>query len=322
LNGQAGTSSGQPTNGQTPSNLSGQPSGTLTDEQILQLQQSFDDEFGRSVESILADPATRQRFNQLQMQFRGFGAFNSPQVQEQLNLTPVQQQQLRQLGQNWRQSLARLNRLFATDPATAVERFNQMQQQFDSQLATVLSSQQLQSWRTLVGEPFAFEPTAFLGTGTAQARTSARLDPQGDRVRTQLRSQGTDTGFETENASEGAVGTAGTGTEVGRAGTDVGVGTSGTDADEAFDADADNDGDVDENIELDADADDDGDVDENIDVDVDADDDGDLDDSGEGALEDSDDVEPSIDDDLDGDNIDDSNVDTGADQSTSDPSTQ
>jgi hypothetical protein len=219
------------------------------DMRMLALEQAFDDQFGRSIDTALTDPDMRQRFNQLRMQFRGFGAFNSPQVQQQLNLTPQQQQQFRLLAQDWRQDLGQLNRLYASDPALATERFNMLRQQFDNQLGTVLSAQQLQTWRSMVGEPFAFDATMFLGDGTARAHTSARLDPTGDRTRAnvnqQLRAQDNDLIEDDADLGEGA------GVDVGTSGTDREIGTEGTDEEADFDSDPDDDVrlDVEENVD-------------------------------------------------------------------------
>jgi hypothetical protein len=257
------------------------------DVQMLALEQAFDEEFDRSIDGTLTDPAMRQRFNQLRMQFRGFGAFNSPLVQQELNLTPQQQQQFRLLARDWQQDLARLNRLYASDPALATERFEMLRQQFDNQLGTVLSAQQLQAWRSMVGEPFAFDATMFLGEGTARAHTSARLDPTGDRTRArvnqQLRAQDNDLIEDDADLGEG------TDIDVGRSGTDLGVGTEGTDEGTDFDSDADDD------VRLDVDENND-DLNDDLDDDLDGDNQ----------------------DDLDGDNLDDANRGTDADRSLDD----
>lgn len=221
----------------------------LTDAQLLQMQSAFEEDFGRAVDTTLTDAQKRQRFNQLQMQFRGFGAFNNPQVQQELNLTPQQQQQFGQLARDWRQDLAQLNRLYAQDPQAATSQFNRLQQQFENQLGTVLSAQQLQAWRDIVGEPFRFNPTLFLGTSTAQARTSARLDPTGDRTRAEvnerLRAQQSDrseTGFDIDNSLD--VGREGSDIDVGAPGSDLDVGgASGTDDGVQLDVGDDLDGD-------------------------------------------------------------------------------
>jgi hypothetical protein len=208
-------------------------------------------------------------------------------VQQELNLTPQQQQQFRLLARDWQQDLARLNRLYASDPALATERFEMLRQQFDNQLGTVLSAQQLQAWRTMVGEPFAFDATMFLGEGTARARTSARLDPTGDRTRArvnqQLRAQDNDLIEDDADLGEG------TDIDVGRSGTDLGVGTEGTDEGTDFDSDADDD------VRLDVDENND-DLNDDLDDDLDGDNQ----------------------DDLDGDNLDDANRGTDADRSLDD----
>jgi 2'-5' RNA ligase len=125
--------------------------------------QQFNEGFGQTVNSTLTNPELSQRFNQLNMQFQNFGAFNDPMVREQLNLTPQQQRQIRRMSNEWRQQLRRLRRAGNDiDPQMADQQFNVMQEQYQAQLGQVLTPEQQQTWTGLIGERYSFPRTSYV----------------------------------------------------------------------------------------------------------------------------------------------------------------
>lgn len=136
--------------------------------QLQQLQANFNQQFGQTVDTTFTDPQLRTRFNQLNWQFRPFAAFNDATVNRQLQLTPQQQRDLRQLGSQWREQMQRLRRAgrnAASDPQAANEQFAAMQLQFQQQMQQIMTPQQLQAWTQMTGEPFNFPRTAFFPQG-------------------------------------------------------------------------------------------------------------------------------------------------------------
>jgi hypothetical protein len=132
--------------------------------QLRQLRAQFNQQFGQTVDTVFTDPRLRQRFNQLDWQFRPFAAFNDATVSRQLQLTPQQQRQLRQLGSRWREQMQRLRRAgsnAASDPQAANEQFAAMQLQFQQQMQQIMTPQQWQAWNQLIGPQFNFPQTAF-----------------------------------------------------------------------------------------------------------------------------------------------------------------
>jgi hypothetical protein len=132
--------------------------------QMQRLRATFNQQFGQTLDTTFTDPRFRQRFNQLDWQFRPFAAFNDATVNGQLQLTPQQQRQMRQLSVRWRQQMQRLRRAgsnAASDPALANEQFAAMQLQFQQQMQQVMTPQQWQTWNQLTGPQFNFPPTAF-----------------------------------------------------------------------------------------------------------------------------------------------------------------
>lgn len=151
-------------------------------QQLQQLRARFNRQFGRTVDTTFTDPRLRQRFNQLDWQFRPFAALNDATVNQQLQLTPQQQRQLRQLEVRWRQQMQRLRRAgsnAANDPNRANQQFAAMQAQFQQQMQQVLTPQQWQSWTQLTGEPFNFPQTAFFPQDDGISVAQRPLVPEG-----------------------------------------------------------------------------------------------------------------------------------------------
>ena len=93
------------------SNL-GQLGNTLTPQERAQKMQemrsNFDESMNQATQKYITDPTQQQRYNQLYMQYQGYDAFSNPQIQQKLNLTDQQRQQLQQYGSKYNQQLSTL----------------------------------------------------------------------------------------------------------------------------------------------------------------------------------------------------------------------
>jgi hypothetical protein len=123
---------------------------------LRELQRSFNQEFSRSANQFFADEVQRRRFNQLSLQFQGFGAFNHPAVQQQLRLSPEQQQQLLNLEREWTAQLENLRRGFRTDIPGTGSRFNDLRALNAQRIDSILTREQQRVWRELLGDPYEF----------------------------------------------------------------------------------------------------------------------------------------------------------------------
>ena len=130
-------------------------------EQTYKLQQNFYNNFSRTTNDILTDPQTRNRYHQMGLQYRGYDAFFDPTVQEKLNLTETQRQQLRDYGQQWRNSMSELYRDYSTDREAATRQFNEMQTREAERMNKLLTEQQQQTWRQMLGERYGFQPNHY-----------------------------------------------------------------------------------------------------------------------------------------------------------------
>jgi hypothetical protein len=131
-------------------------------QQLQRLQARFNQDFNSSLDSTFTDPRLRRRFNQLDTQFQGPLAFNDPAIRQQLNLTPAQQQQLRQLSLQWRQQLGELRAPRGNNSSLTQEEFNALRLQFQNQVTGILTPAQQQAFSQLVGQPFDFPVNMFV----------------------------------------------------------------------------------------------------------------------------------------------------------------
>jgi hypothetical protein len=147
----------------TQSPTGANPGTSPIDQQRLAQQQLLEDQFrndfNSSLETTFTDPAMRQRFNQLNTQFQGIGAFNDPMIQRQLNLTAQQRQQLATLSGQWRRDMMNLQRSSRNN--LTQEQFNALRTRYATRLNTVLTPEQQQMWTQMLGEPFDFPFTDF-----------------------------------------------------------------------------------------------------------------------------------------------------------------
>jgi hypothetical protein len=136
----------------------------LTDEQRSvrrrELGQQFQNDFTSSLDQLLVDPAQRQRFGQLYLQYQGFNAFNEPTVQQRLNLTDRQLDQLSRLQQEWNEQMQALSQDWGRDRDGSA-RFNELRQQASERIGNVLTDQQRRIWLEMLGRPFGFPPEAY-----------------------------------------------------------------------------------------------------------------------------------------------------------------
>ncbi len=131
---------------------------------MQQLEGQFNQNLAGSAQSTLTDPGMRSRFSQLNRQFNGFNAFNDPSVRRQLNLTQDQIRQLRTLSSNWRQQMQQFQR-GARNGQNKFDngQWQQLQQQYATQLNGVLTPEQQQLWSQQTGQAYSFSPNAYFG---------------------------------------------------------------------------------------------------------------------------------------------------------------
>jgi hypothetical protein len=140
--------------------------------QQAQLYSAFQTNFNRSANGMLADPTMRQRFDQLGLQYQGYGAFNDPNVQRQLGLTAEQQAQLNQYNRDFNSRFNAWNNQFLTNRDSVTQQWNEGMSANQRNINGVLTPMQNQAWSRLTGQPYNFSPDMYFGG------TNATVNPQ------------------------------------------------------------------------------------------------------------------------------------------------
>jgi len=105
-------------------------------------------------------PEQVKRFEQLQLQQSGAGAFSSPRVQEELKLTDDQQSKLREINEESGRAMRDAFQDSQSDREGAMKKFAELRKQATEKAVGVLTDEQKKTWKEMTGEPFevVFEP--------------------------------------------------------------------------------------------------------------------------------------------------------------------
>lgn len=192
-------------------------------QRLNEYRDRFDDEFNRSTSDVFRNDAQRNRFNQLRMQYQGYGAFNNPRTRAQYNLNDTQIRQLEELNNEWNNNMNDFRNTYVNDREGTTSRFNDFNASARTRFEGILNDQQRQQYNQDTGEAFNFGADAYLRNGT----TRLGRQNSGAGVDTGLGTSRTGTGINsgTGAGTSGAGAGAGTGTGAGTSGAGAGVGT-------------------------------------------------------------------------------------------------
>jgi len=124
---------------------------------IQELFRDFNSELTRRLGNIL-DDSQMKRFSELDLQSRGLTAFFDPEVQKRLGLNKDQISRLSAAVEQGQSRLAELLSQSQNDPQAAQRGFGDFLRGNAALLGKILTPGQMQTWRGLSGEPFAFVP--------------------------------------------------------------------------------------------------------------------------------------------------------------------
>lgn len=145
----------------------------LTPQQRMQQQRALSQRFYESmapaVSDNIGDPIARQRYNQMFWQYRGYGAFQDPQVQKQLSLSPAQVQQFNQSGSDWNRQMTTWNRNYANQRQATTRSFNTFRDQQQQRIQSTLTADQRAVWNNLTGQPYQFQASNYFGSNSPTA---------------------------------------------------------------------------------------------------------------------------------------------------------
>ncbi len=105
-------------------------------------------------------PEQVKRFEQIQLQQSGAGAFSSPRVQEELKLTDDQKSKLREITDESGQSMREAFQSLQSDREGAMKKIGEIRKQATEKAVGVLTVDQKKAWKEMTGEPFevSYEP--------------------------------------------------------------------------------------------------------------------------------------------------------------------
>jgi len=130
-------------------------------EQTHPLHNGFYNNFNQTTDTVITNPDRRTRYNQLQRQYRRYGALNEPTVQDELNLSETQRRDVSQAHFEETQRMARWNQDYNRDPDRVIKQFNQSRGDYQEHLKTLLTPQQQRRWEAIVGAPYDFPAEAY-----------------------------------------------------------------------------------------------------------------------------------------------------------------
>lgn len=125
---------------------------------VQELNQRYATDWNKAANDVFND-TQRARYQQLNYQYGGFGAFSDPEVQRQLSLTPEQIRNLR-ANTDWStQQLADINRAGVTDASRGAAMYRDYWTARQQRMNQFLTPQQQQTWTRMTGPPYTFQPT-------------------------------------------------------------------------------------------------------------------------------------------------------------------
>lgn len=150
-------------------------------ERMQALRNDFDRDFSQARSTVFNDPQIRDRYNQLNYQYRGYEAFQEPDLQQRLNMTPEQRQQIGQLRDEWNAEMGDVEQLYSTDPDAAADRYRQLQMQSQERLGTFLTPEQQRRWSETIGDRFDFPADTYFDSDRTARRPISRLPERNRR---------------------------------------------------------------------------------------------------------------------------------------------
>jgi hypothetical protein len=140
----------------------------------------FNTGFNKASAQVFVDPDVRNRYNQLHLQYQGYGAFQDPQVQTRLKLTDRQRQDFDRYYTDWNKQMNTYADEYATDPQGVNKRFTASWKDTRDRINTTLTPEQRKTWDEMAGEPYDFEADAYFGDDDARRDAPPRRDDRRD----------------------------------------------------------------------------------------------------------------------------------------------
>lgn len=114
-------------------------------------------DFYRSANDVFT-PAQLQRYRELEYQYQGPSAFGDPDIRARLNLTDDQVRRFQSLQTDYRPHQSFLVNADGSVRNDGPKQYQLYRQRVNEQMEAILSQEQRDRWRNLIGEQYSFQP--------------------------------------------------------------------------------------------------------------------------------------------------------------------
>ena len=143
---------------------------------------TFHKDFNTASAKVFVDPDIRNRYNQLNLQYQGYAAFNDPTVQTRLRLTDEQRQNFNRYYTDWNKQMNTYADEYAKDRDGVNRQFSTSWKQQRDRINETLTPEQRKSWNEMTGESYDFPADAYFDEGDdrGDGRDNPRENPGRD----------------------------------------------------------------------------------------------------------------------------------------------
>jgi Spy/CpxP family protein refolding chaperone len=100
----------------------------------------------------------QKRFKEISLQQQGYSALAQPAVADELKLTDDQKSKLKDILQKQQESMREIFQSAGGDRAAAQEKMQTLRKETDDKIAALLTDDQKNQWKAMLGSPFKLEP--------------------------------------------------------------------------------------------------------------------------------------------------------------------
>jgi Spy/CpxP family protein refolding chaperone len=100
----------------------------------------------------------QKRFKEISLQQQGYSALAQPAVADELKLTDDQKSKLKDILQKQQESMREIFQSAGGDRAAAQEKMQTLRKETDDKIAALLTDDQKNNWKAMLGGPFKLEP--------------------------------------------------------------------------------------------------------------------------------------------------------------------
>jgi Spy/CpxP family protein refolding chaperone len=140
-------------------------------EKIVKVVGASTEETRKNIETAMPDilkPEQVSRLKQVELQVNGIAAFRRPEVQQSLNLTDKQKEELKEIGAALRQDVTEYFKDAQGQPRKllgAAEKVRSLTQAATKKALALLDEEQNKTWKEMTGKKFDFKVDAVPGIG-------------------------------------------------------------------------------------------------------------------------------------------------------------